>query len=260
MGRAQAQHRHPQGAAYTFALRGVVGIVVVITIFTLRHTGLVGVQSAAPAPQTGTSQPGLLADQGARVGLRPDQVVTGTSTDQAGNTQLIVQNGDGSSQLVVVPAPSSSTASPAPASTSNPNLPSDPGPSPTPDPDPSPNPEPTPPPTEPTPPPSPAPPPAPTYTYRNGTYYYEASFGTPGGTERLGISLTISADQVTATSATKLAVHPTSKSYENSFVASYGSSVVGRDLATLSLSRTAGASLTTNGFNSAVIAIRNMAL
>ena len=128
-------------------------------------------------------------------------------------------------------------------------------------PKPTPTPTPAPPAPNPTPPPAPTPPPpAPTYTYRNGTYSADGSFSTPGGTEKIGITLVIVNDVVTDTSAVNKSVDSTSRSYTNDFIANYKSKVVGKSLASLSLSKVSSASITPIGFNNAAQLIRSQAL
>ena len=112
----------------------------------------------------------------------------------------------------------------------------------------------------PTPTPTPTPPPAPVYMYRNGTYAANGSFSTPGGTEQIGVTLSITNDTVTASSITHLAVNGTSMSYENNFIANYKPFVVGKKLKDLSLSKISSASLTPIGFNNATDSIRAQAL
>jgi hypothetical protein len=107
--------------------------------------------------------------------------------------------------------------------------------------------------------PTPTPTPPPTYTYRNGTYSTTAAYTVPGYTETVGVSLTITNDSITATSATNMSNNGESSFYQNDFISKYSSSVVGKKLATLSLGKIGASSLTPNGFNAAVAKIRVMA-
>lgn len=95
--------------------------------------------------------------------------------------------------------------------------------------------------------------------YQNGTYYAEGSYGTPSGTETIGISLSISSGVVTSTSASNLGRNPNSKSYQNEFIAAYASSVVGKNIDDLNLGKVSGSSLTPIGFNNAVANIESQA-
>gem|GEM_PF-2885074 len=104
--------------------------------------------------------------------------------------------------------------------------------------------------------PTPTPSPTPTATFRDGTYSAVGSYATNGFTEKIGISLTISGGVITATSATNMAVNPTSKNYQNDFIANYKPYVIGRSISSLSLGKVATSSLTPNGFNAATSSIK----
>jgi hypothetical protein len=122
-----------------------------------------------------------------------------------------------------------------------------PSPTPTPAPTPAPTPSPTPPPPAPT----------PTYVYKDGTYSAVGTFTAPGVTNHLNVSITISKDVVTSSTVTVPAgTDPTSKNYDNNFIANYKPYVTGKPLANLNLSKIAAASLTPNGFNDALAQIR----
>ncbi len=110
----------------------------------------------------------------------------------------------------------------------------------------------------PTPVPSPAPAPI-TYTYKNGSYTTPSSYGTPGGSENITVTLTITNDIITSTTIVNGASHGDAAQYQQQFSGGYQPYVVGKALANLSLSRVAGASLTTNAFNNALQTIRNQA-
>jgi hypothetical protein len=125
--------------------------------------------------------------------------------------------------------------------------------SPSPIPQPTSNPTPT-----PTPSPTPVPTPAPaSYTYKNGSYSAVGTFTAPGVTNHLNVSITIANDVVTGSTVTVPAgTDPTSRNYDNDFVANYKSYVTGKPLADLNLYRVSSASLTPNGFNDALAQIR----
>jgi hypothetical protein len=106
---------------------------------------------------------------------------------------------------------------------------------------------------------TPSPTPGPTYTYKNGTYPTTGTYTVPGATETIGISLTITNDVITATSATNMANIGESDFYQNDFISRYSSFVIGRPLASISLGKIGASSLTPNGFNNAAAKIRTMA-
>jgi hypothetical protein len=112
----------------------------------------------------------------------------------------------------------------------------------------------------PTPAPSPTPAPAPTYVYKDGSYSAVGTFTAPGVTNHLNVSITISKDAIIdATVTFPAGTDPTSKNWDNKFIANYKPFVIGKPLANLSLSKVASASLTPNGFNDALSQIRTTA-
>lgn len=127
---------------------------------------------------------------------------------------------------------------------------------PVPAPTPTPTPTPVPAPTTPT----PSLPPAPRYLFRNGTYTATASYAVPGNdVNTITTTITISNDTVTSVRNSNTAKDKKSWSYIDSFEGSIGGVVIGKPMATLKPSRVGGASLTTNGFNDALNAIRSRA-
>ncbi len=91
--------------------------------------------------------------------------------------------------------------------------------------------------------------------YKDGSYTESGSYQSPGGTESITVKLTIAADKVTAVTVTPHA-SGTAAAYQQQFVSGISAAVVGKDLSTLSVSRVAGSSLTSGGFNAAVKAIK----
>lgn len=96
----------------------------------------------------------------------------------------------------------------------------------------------------------------PSTVYTNGQYQTIATYRSPGGTDKLGVSLTITNDVVSDANVTNMASNETSERYEDSFINSYRSYVVGKKLSELKLDRVSGASLTTEAFNDAVAQIK----
>jgi flagellar basal body-associated protein FliL len=96
-------------------------------------------------------------------------------------------------------------------------------------------------------------------TYKNGTYTTEASYGSPGGTQKIGVSITIAGDIVTDSTVTAEATDGEAQNYQQDFISAYKQLVVGKKIDTISLSRVSGSSLTSNGFNSALQAIEAQA-
>lgn len=122
-------------------------------------------------------------------------------------------------------------------------------------------------PTTPTPTPVPIPLPATTTTpitfnnkYKDGVYNVTTSYNSPGGLDNLGVSMTLLKDKVVNVIVTNGAKDGTSRSYQNEFIASISSLVIGKNISTLSLGVVSGASLTSRSFNDALNKIRTQAL
>lgn len=92
--------------------------------------------------------------------------------------------------------------------------------------------------------------------YKDGTYTETGSYFSPGGNESIEVSITIANDIITAANVTSNANNAESSEHQKDFISGYKSLVVGKDIDEVSLSRVAGSSLTSNGFNSALELIK----
>lgn len=97
-------------------------------------------------------------------------------------------------------------------------------------------------------------------TYQDGDYSATGSYSTPGGQESITVSLTIEDDVITQVNAVGSASRGDSAQYQSAFLSGYKSSVVGKDIKTVKLSRVAGSSLTSTGFNRAIEKIKDEAV
>lgn len=95
--------------------------------------------------------------------------------------------------------------------------------------------------------------------YKDGTYSATGSYTSPGGREKITISVTLKNGKVAETSATQGATDDEAEEYQGKFIAGYKSQVVGKDVDSVSLSRVSGSSLTSQGFNSAIEQIKTQA-
>ncbi|MBF4463395.1 MULTISPECIES: FMN-binding protein [unclassified Rathayibacter] len=95
-----------------------------------------------------------------------------------------------------------------------------------------------------------------TGSYADGTYQAEGSYTSPGGTEKIGVSLTLAGDVVTAVTVTPESENPTGDQYQDRFAGGIAGEVVGKKLDDLKVSKVSGSSLTSGGFNQAVDAIK----
>ncbi|HEX4059210.1 MAG TPA: hypothetical protein VHX87_12960 [Galbitalea sp.] len=93
-------------------------------------------------------------------------------------------------------------------------------------------------------------------TYKDGTYSADGSYSSPDGQEEIAVTLTVKSNTVTAVSVTSVSANGEGRQYQAIFESGISSVVVGRELATLSVSNVAGSSLTSQGFNAALATIR----
>lgn len=93
-------------------------------------------------------------------------------------------------------------------------------------------------------------------TYKNGEYTETVNYISPGGRESIEVTLTLEGDVITDATVTPKATSGEAKEYQAEFVSGYKTLVVGKDIDEVSLSRVAGSSLTSNGFNSALELIK----
>jgi uncharacterized protein with FMN-binding domain len=95
-----------------------------------------------------------------------------------------------------------------------------------------------------------------TSTYENGTYSATGSYLSPGGRESIGLTVTIENGVITSTELTQNATDGEAREYQSAFAGGYSELVVGKNVNEVSLSRVAGSSLTSNGFNDALDQIK----
>ncbi|MCS5715618.1 hypothetical protein NVV95_13785 [Herbiconiux sp. CPCC 205716] len=93
-------------------------------------------------------------------------------------------------------------------------------------------------------------------TYKDGTYEATGSYTSPNGQEEIDVSLTLAGDVITAVTVTPEATNPNSVNYQNQFADGIAQVVVGKDIDEIEVSRVAGSSLTSGGFNKAVETIK----
>ena len=95
--------------------------------------------------------------------------------------------------------------------------------------------------------------------YKDGTYSATGQYMSPGGLDKIAITLTLSNDIVTDVSATPEPGDNTSARYQDKFISSYKDYVVGRNIADINLTKVSGSSLTPKGFNDALAQIKAQA-
>jgi hypothetical protein len=93
-------------------------------------------------------------------------------------------------------------------------------------------------------------------TYADGTYEAKGSYVSPAGTETVDVSMTLKGDVITAVTVSPEADDATALAYQKAFAGGISQVVVGKDIDAIQVSRVAGSSLTSGGFNKAVTAIK----
>lgn len=89
-------------------------------------------------------------------------------------------------------------------------------------------------------------------TLKDGEYSADASYATPGGNESIGVTLTLKGGTIEDINLQQHATGGETAEYQSKFASGYRQLVVGKKISTINLSRVAGSSLTSNGFNDAL--------
>lgn len=100
---------------------------------------------------------------------------------------------------------------------------------------------------------------APAGTYVDGTYTAEGSYATPESVETISVTVTLADDVVTAVEVVGNPQKRESEQYQGEFIGGIADVVVGQEIDSLSVSRVAGSSLTSGGFNQAIETIKSEA-
>lgn len=92
--------------------------------------------------------------------------------------------------------------------------------------------------------------------YADGDYEAEGSYSNPGGESTVKVALSISDGTISDVTVTPEASNGTSKQYQTQFAGGIADQVVGKSLDDLDVSKVAGSSLTSTGFNDAIDQIK----
>lgn len=95
--------------------------------------------------------------------------------------------------------------------------------------------------------------------YEDGTYKAEGFYSTPGGTDSIVLTVELKNDIVVDTELEQRPTSGNAEEFQSKFASGYEELVVGKDIDEVRLSRVAGSSLTSNGFNNALEKIRKEA-
>lgn len=96
--------------------------------------------------------------------------------------------------------------------------------------------------------------------YKDGTYSADGSYRSPNGTETVGVQLTLANGTVSAVEITEHPSNPNTRKFQGQFASGIAEQVVGKSLDEIKVSKVAGSSLTSGGFNQAVEEIKAQAL
>ena len=97
-------------------------------------------------------------------------------------------------------------------------------------------------------------------SYTDGSYTATGDYQSPNGAETIGVELTLKDDIVTEVTITPNASNPNTVRYQGEFKDGIAAEVVGKDIDTLNVTKVAGSSLTSTGFNAAVETIKKDAI
>src|SRR5690606_5566876 len=95
--------------------------------------------------------------------------------------------------------------------------------------------------------------------YADGTYTADGSYQTPETIEKISVTLTLADGVVTDVEVTGDPQTRETEQYQGQFIAGIADEVEGRPIDELDVSRVAGSSLTSGGFNAAVAEIKDQA-
>lgn len=93
-------------------------------------------------------------------------------------------------------------------------------------------------------------------TYKDGTYTAPGTYVSPGGQERISVTLTLAKNIITAVKVVTVKADPTATGYEQMFEGGISGVAVGKNLNSLKVGVVAGSSLTSMGFNNALATIK----
>lgn len=93
----------------------------------------------------------------------------------------------------------------------------------------------------------------------DGTYTAEGSYVTPETVETITVTVTLEGDVITDVEVVGDPQRPESVQYQGQFIGGIADEVVGEDIDDIHVSRVAGSSLTSGGFNDAIAQIKDEA-
>lgn len=98
-----------------------------------------------------------------------------------------------------------------------------------------------------------------TGAYADGDYEAEGSYGNPSGVSEVKVELALAGGKITDITVTPEADNGTSRMHQQDFAGGIADVVVGKSIDELNVTKVAGSSLTSEGFNQAIDAIKDEA-
>ena len=95
--------------------------------------------------------------------------------------------------------------------------------------------------------------------YKDGTYSADGNYVSPNGTETVGVELTLAGGTVSDVNITQHPSNPNTRKFQGEFAGGIKAQIVGKKLDEIKVSKVAGSSLTSGGFNQAVEKIKSEA-
>jgi len=92
--------------------------------------------------------------------------------------------------------------------------------------------------------------------YTDGTYSASGSYISPNGEETIDVEITLEDDIITDVVVTPHPDNPNTEKYQGEFAGGIADEVVGQNIDDINVSKVAGSSLTSGGFNEAVETIK----
>lgn len=89
-------------------------------------------------------------------------------------------------------------------------------------------------------------------TYKDGDYDAEGTYSNPSGESKVEVEITLADNKISEITVTPMAQNATSKQFQEKFAGGISGEVVGKSLDELDVSKVAGSSLTSLGFNAAI--------
>lgn len=94
-------------------------------------------------------------------------------------------------------------------------------------------------------------------SYTDGEYTADGDYSTPGGQESVTVTVTLEGGVVSALEVEGSGGSPNTQRYQGEFIDNIDAEVVGKNIDDLEVSKVAGSSLTSGGFNSAIETIKS---